>query len=117
MKDKTKDCRDTTYKHDALPAQITRSLYIQYGVGRWNAGQIMINDMDFAGSDGTERVLLATTEITVEIPPEQNIKAKLLKVLQDDLAKVKAENHMREKSVQDKIDNLLAITYEPGEAS
>ncbi len=117
MQDKTKDCRDTTYKHDALPATITRPLFIHYGVGRWNAGRIIIDDTDYSGGDEFERVLLATTEITVSIPPEQNIKDKLLKVPQDDLAKVKAENHMREKGVQDKIDNLLAITYESGDAA
>ena len=100
--------RWTRYEPDALPNQITRKLYVLYGIEGWNQGCISI--MDVAPSSS---LILAEHVITLGIPPQgaKELKGKMLVVLEDEKQKILAENYVKLKAVQDKIDNLLAIEY------
>ena len=55
------DSLSKTYKHDELPLTIKRQLFIKYGVGKWNAGRIMIDDLNHPGSESFETVQLCST--------------------------------------------------------
>lgn len=112
-----KEDRNTAYKPDALPASITRTLFICYGMGRYNAGRIEINDFDHSGSDGFERIPLCQHEVTITIPKPDDIKAKAVEVLEEQKRGMLARHHHELKAVQDKIDNLLAIEYKSGDAA
>lgn len=106
--------RRTTYKPNALPTSITRTLYVSYGMGRYNAGQIEINEYSHKGSDGFERIPLCQHEVSIEIPQPGDIKAKAVEVLEEQKRDLLAKQHQELKAVQDKIDNLLAIEFKPG---
>ena len=110
----TKEDRSTTYKPDALPTSVTRTLHISYGMGRWNAGQIEISEYGCRGNDGFERIPLCEHEVTVAIPKPDDIKAKAVEVLEEQKRDLLAKHHQELKTVQDKIDNLLAIEFKPG---
>jgi hypothetical protein len=109
--------RTTTYKPDELPTSVTRTLWISYGMGKWNAGQIEINDYVSKSSDGFEKIPLCQHEVTIQIPQPDDIKAKAVEVLEEQKRDLQARHHQELKAVQEKIDNLLAIEFKPGEAA
>lgn len=104
-------------KFDALklPKSIQKKLYITYGLGQFIEGQISVSEYPPRNQrDGWECVLLGEQDVTFKInPPRQNIKQKALDALEEQKREVLAENHMRLKRVQEKIDQLLAIEYQP----
>lgn len=102
--------RSTKYAPDALPESITRKLFVRYAIAGYSAGRIYIWDTDY---DQSDTVPICETEVTIAIPAidHDGLKSKAVEVLQAELQKVRAENHMKEKAIQDKIDNLLAIEY------
>lgn len=106
--------KDSEYKPDEIPTEITRKLYAHYGIGGYSAGRITIYDCDVSTVD-SNYIVLCEVEQTIKIPPvsQNDLKNKALDVLEDEKQKVLAENHERLKKVQDKIDNLLAIEYRP----
>lgn len=109
--------RSQTFKQHELPSKLKRTLYVSYGVGRWNSGCINFTDYKPRSNDGFESVIIGLAEATAIIETKQDIKGKLLKVLEDQKQEVLAENHRRLMAVQDKIDNLLALTYEPSSST
>lgn len=102
-------------KEFELPEAITKDLYITLGLGDYNNGDISISDIDRAKytSEGFESVLLVKTSISVEIPKDIDVKAKLIAVLEKQKSGIQAEYHIKLTNVQDKIDNLLAIEHKP----
>jgi hypothetical protein len=70
------------------------------------------NDM----SDVEDWTEVGTAEVTVTFHPRETVVAKELQGLQAQLQKVRAENHMRENAILERISNLQAITY-TGEAA
>ena len=110
----TEDKRSKPYKPDALPVSINRPLWITYGMGKYNAGQITVDARaPYDGAGDFAKVVLCESSLSVEIPKQKNIKGKILRVLESEKEAVLAENHQRLKAVQDKIDNLLAISFKP----
>ena len=95
------------YESDALPTQITTTVYVCYAIGDYFAGEISVKDY----SPSSDYIILATHEITLGIPEQdrKEIKGKVLAVLQEQLSTIRADNFMKEKVVLDKIENLLAI--------
>lgn len=104
------------YKPDELPSSIQRTLYVTYGVGRYNEGKIDVFDYQSNGSDGFERVALAAHDVTLTVPRQggKELRGKVLDLLREEKEEILAENEKRLRVVQDKIDNLLAIDYKPG---
>lgn len=66
-------------------------------------------------SDFEDWVEVGTAEVTVTFYPRETTLAKELDGLNSQLQKVRAENHMRENAILDRISKLQAITYEPSE--
>jgi hypothetical protein len=64
-------------------------------------------------SETEDWVEVGTAEITVNFYPRETTLAKELDGLNSQLQKVRAENHMRENAILDRIIKLQAITYEP----
>jgi hypothetical protein len=111
--------RNKTYEPNEIPRQITRGIWVAYGISGYGAGRITLNDFDYHGSDDSALVTLCQTSITIDIPAidRDGLKTKALEVLEAEKQKVMAENHQRLRAVQDKIDNLLAIEFKPQEAA
>ena len=57
--------------------------------------------------------MLYKTTATFEIPPQDNLKEKVIDTLQEEMRKIEAEAFMKKKAIQEKINNLLAIEYKP----
>lgn len=107
------DKRDKLYKPDELPKEITRTVYLHYKIGGYFAGQINIWDWD--KPTDSDSIVICGAEVTVKIPNinKKTLKKKAIETLEQEKEKIMAENHQRLKVVQDKIDNLLAIEYQP----
>ncbi len=102
-----------------LPQSIEKTLYITIGVGRYNFNEIMISEWDSSpyASEGSEKVLLKEQAITLDLSDaeltETKIKQDLVDQLKEQLKKIRAESHQKEKAIQDRIDSLLTIEYTP----
>lgn len=64
---------------------------------------------DMSETDGWAEVGIAT--ITVTFHPREAVVAKELEGLKAQLEKVRADNHMRENAILDRISKLQAIEY------
>lgn len=71
-------------------------------------------NQDMSDTEGWTEV--GTAEVTVTFYPRDTVVAKELDGLKAQLAKVRAENHMRENVILDRISKLQALTY-TGEAA
>src|SRR5882724_2937789 len=113
----TNSTKNTVYQPDEIPQEITRDIFLYYGVGRYVQGEISIDDYERDEGTGDEdwgRVLLARHEMTFSIPTcIVDLKAKKLEILNVKKQNILAENHKRLKDVQDKIDALLSIDFKP----
>lgn len=107
---------DPTYTPDALPDSIKKNLYVHYRISGYFAGQIDV--FDFCMEDD-ERILLCETSVVIKIPRinRDGIRSKALDALHVQKNKILAENHAKLKVVQDKIDSLLALEYQPEEVA
>lgn len=106
--------KSKTYHPEALPEKVTRTLYLHYGTGTYNPGQICVNDSpNAAAGDLFGGIPLMELEVEFTLPPNQGIdlQGEMLKKLEAEKAEVLAQNHMRLRAVQDKIDAMLQITY------
>lgn len=108
------------------PIQITGSLKA-WTTSKWNNLDSVVNmvsqgeqvealnalsylNHDMSGSD--DWIEVGVAEITVTLYPREDVVAKELESLKDCLQRVRAENHMRENAILERINNLQAITYE-----
>lgn len=106
------------YEPNKLPSEVSRTLYISFGIGRYNAGRIVIDDTPPRNGEDFAAILLTKKEVVFELPPVKvDIKGKLLEVLQEEKRKIVADNHMRLKAIEDKIANVLAIEFQPTDAA
>lgn len=106
------DDSDKRYNVSNLPPRIERELVVALRTEGYFAGCVQI----WEGFIPDEAIELCRTTVEIEIPPQTDIQQKHLAALEEKKRNVIAENHMRLKEVQDKIDNLLAIEYLPAEA-
>lgn len=104
--------RDEKYLPDNLPKSITRDIFVFYGIKGYSAGEISVWDQDMSGE---ERILLATSQVTVKIPEGMKIKDKVVEVLQAEKDKVLANAHMKAQELQNRIDSLLQLTHQPSD--
>lgn len=72
------------------------------------SGMTYINH-DMSGTEEWTEVGIA--EITVTFYPREEVVAKELEGLNKQLEKVRAENHMRENAILDRISKLQALEY------
>jgi len=74
---------------------------------------LMYTNSDMSGNEDWTEVGVA--EVSVTFHPREDIVAKELEGLQAQLQKVRADNHMRENAILERISNLQALTYEGGD--
>lgn len=107
------DHKDTQYKPTEIPKVLTRKMYIGYGIGKYNAGKIVVSDYEHTTSEFAT-VRLLEKELTIRLPRcKVDVKGRMLEVLEEEKQKVIADNHMRLKEVQDRIDQLKVLEYKP----
>lgn len=103
---------------DKIPQSITRKIYLTYGVGKYNGNHISASDYPPRDSEDFGEELLAMSEITFSLPKSKvNIRGKMLEILKKEKEKILAENHKRLFDIDEKINKLLAIEYQPEEAA
>ena len=78
-------------------------------------GALTYSNCDMSDSEGWTEVGIA--EVSVTLHPHDTVVAKELDSLKAQLERVRAENHLRENAILDRISNLQAITYTPAEAA
>lgn len=96
------------YTPTTIPRKINATLYTHYCVSGYRAGEII--NFDF-NAQGEEYLLLAETPVTVKIPPQTDLKEKLIDALEAEKEKREAEHHMKMKELQERINSLLAIEF------
>lgn len=101
------------FSPDEVPTLVKRTIYLGYGIGEYNAGQLVISDYEHSSTDFAT-VRLATKELSFKIPKcKVDVKKRMIEVLEEKKKKVIAENHMRLKDVQGRIDQLKCLEYKP----
>lgn len=110
-----------SYQPHEIPKQITATLYLTYGVGQWNRGQIGITDYwndeekirKSRYERDCERVLLAEFSVTIDIPEGVDPRKRYVEVLKNERRKLMAKHHVELKSVDDAIQKAQAIEFQP----
>jgi len=97
---------------EKLPETVEIEMFITLGIGRYNTGSITALPFNAAKGDD-ERILLSTQMVTFDIPQDVDIKGKAIEGLEAKKSRLQAKHHMEIKEVQDKLDQLLAIEYNP----
>lgn len=111
-----------SYQPHEIPKQITATLYLTYGVGEWNRGDIGITD--YWNPEGTERkktkrdrewerILLAEFTVTIDIPEGVDPRKRYVEVLKNERRRLMALHHVELKSVDDAIQKAQAIEFQP----
>ncbi len=100
-----------------IPKSLNATLYITIGVGKYNFNRMRVEDFISTGMEGYEEVLLKQQEITIDLSgismDENAVKEKIVTLLKERQEQIKADSHMKIKDIQEKIDQLRAIEYQP----
>jgi hypothetical protein len=76
--------------------------------------QEALDALSFANADMSDTedwTEVGTAEVTVTFHPRDTVVAKELEGLKAQLKRVRADNHLRENAILDRISKLQAITY------
>ncbi len=85
--------------------------YCYYSEYSWHVGAVSHNTSD---ESGDRYICIAQTPVTVIVPEqEKDLKKMVIDALETEKKKQMAEYHKKMFELQEKIDSLLAITYEP----
>lgn len=100
------------YAPNDIPDDINLTIYTHYCIGgyEWNIGKLNHYDSDCSGEN---LVLVAQTPLYVRIPKIDNLKQKVIDALEAEKKKQMAEHHKKMFELQEKIDSLLCLTYQP----
>lgn len=102
-----------------IPKTVTKEMFICVGIGKWTFNEISITAFDHSEncSEGWEYVFLKKQTMTVDLSgieiDDNGVKKEMVKKLEEKKKELKADLYMKIKEIQDKIDNLLAIEYQP----
>lgn len=105
-------------KNFTIPKHIEVELYVNLYIEGAGAGKFHVGTMDRAGADWDDEninVLKVTKKINLknlEID-DNSIKSELAEQYRKQIKDIQAEAYKKEKQVQDKLDNLLALEYQP----
>ena len=114
---KRQHSRDTVYKPNEVPTQIERRLYVGYGIGRYNAGRIVVDDHDHYSQPGSEDsdfavIPLKELNLKLDLPKMKiDVKARMIEVLEAQKKKVMAESQREVMRIDGEIQKLLQIEY------
>ena len=103
-------------KQMELPETFTTTLYVYVGTANWNWGQIHVRDFKAAEGIDPSRVLIREVpDVSFKIDPDFDVCGGVVESLKEEKARILAEAEVKARAVQDRIDNLLAITHEAAE--
>lgn len=108
------EARKAVYAPNKLPTSLEREIFIHYNIGGSDSGKIEIWDCDLSGES---RILLATRMVKIKIPVKTDLKADVIKALENEIQKTRAEAFAKIQSLQERVDSLLALEYKPSEAA
>lgn len=104
------EARKTVYPPNKLPTSLERKIYIHYSISGFEPGKIEIWDCDLSGEN---RILLTTMMVKIKIPPKGDLKADVIKALENEIQKIRAESYAKIQQLQERVDSLLALEYRP----
>jgi len=99
-----------------IPAEIEKTIYVAYGLGRYNQGDISFRDYQPKDrSKGWEEVEIASQKVKIKIPKGTAINGRkeLVRAYQKQKDKILAQAHVEAAKIEDEIQRLLAIEYQP----
>lgn len=100
------------YKPAEIPKDIDETLYTFYSLSPYSYGELVHYCMDMTGEN---YVLIAKTPVHIVIPPVGDLKEKVVASLEAEKQKQTAEHYKKMFELQEKIDSLLCLTYQPSE--
>ena len=103
-------------KYVDIPEQLQRTLYVVYGTGKYNKGQINIQEYKpNSNVTGFEGMLLKEFEVEIDLPKLSTdmVVKEQVNSLKKEKENLMAEHHMKIQKIDDEINQLLAITYQP----
>ena len=95
-----------------MPKNFETQIFVTYELGKYDLGIIKVWDCDVSGSD---RILLCSPKIKIQLPGDLDLKAQMLMSLESEKSRLLADTHMKVKEIQEKINNLLCVEYNPDE--
>lgn len=102
------------YLPNEIPKQFGITIYTHYRYSSeydWQVGTITHSTSDLSGD---QYICIAQTPLTVFVPEQQkDLKKMVIDALEAEKKKQMAEHHKRMFELQEKIDNLLTLTYQP----
>jgi len=106
-----------------IPTEFETEIFVHLNLsteGIWEdgLGKVTTDTYNRTGWGDGNFKLLATKKVKIKIPKTTiDFRGEVVTCLEAQKEKELAEHHMKMKVFQDKIDNLLAIEYKPGEAA
>jgi hypothetical protein len=103
------------YAPDELPTHLDVMIHTHYCYNseyKWQMGAIDHSTSDLSGD---KYVCLARTPIRVNIEAPGDLKKMVIDALEAEKKKQMAEYHKKMFELQEKIDSLLCLTYQPPE--
>jgi hypothetical protein len=102
------------YKFDEIPKNFKTTVYTHYcyhSPYSWMVGTISHDDDERAGDS---YICIAKTEVKIKVPEQKvDIKKLAVEALQKEKEKQMAEHHKKMFELQEKIDSLLCLEYQP----
>lgn len=98
---------------EKLPKTIELEMFMTMQVDGYRAGDISVQDYDKQGFSSSDHILLRSFTMTFDVPQNVDVKGKLIDSLEELKTETMARHHMEIKNIQDKLDELLAIEYQP----
>lgn len=79
-------------------------------IERVKSGEVMPYIWSWGSSESTPQI--GTAVVTVTLYPDNEMQAKELELLNEQLKSVRAENQQRENAILDQISKLTALTFQ-----
>lgn len=95
-----------------LPYKITKTLYVSVQLGKYNHGEISVNDFNTEGlgSHGFECKVIKEIQIDIDLPENFDAESAMVEILTAQKTKLEADHYVAAKRIDDQIAQLMAIT-------
>lgn len=105
------------YPPDAIPKKFDTIIYTHYCYHsdyNWHIGKVSHDTSDRSGDN---YICIAKTPLTIFVTDQKmDLKKMVIDALEAEKKKQMAEYHKKMFELQEKIDNLLCLTYQPGDS-
>lgn len=100
----------TKYTPAEIPETTHATIYTHYCLSGHNYGELLHCAFNASGEN---YVCIAETPVIINIPPVGDLKEKVIAALEAEKKKQQAEHHKKMFELQEKIESLLCLTYQP----